>query len=86
MKGFEDIRITNISKISEEFFEVVKKVETLEGNDIFNIEKNYKKEVKDFNKFIEVYNMSLNEKDVIGELDKTIKMLEHRYRSMNINK
>ncbi|ORD95349.1 hypothetical protein HERIO_2563 [Hepatospora eriocheir] len=81
---FSEFHIPESNRISEQFLTIVNNVEFLEKNPNvkFDVKSNYYKDVKDHNKFADIYAKNITNNKPIEELEKTINLIEDRHMKM----
>lgn len=79
LNDFDEVTVSSSKQLYNIGLEIL---ESLKNIQPINVEEKLREEVKQFKNYVSIYNNSLSERNFIGEMDKTIQLLEERYKKL----
>lgn len=83
LKEFGSICIPSARGLHSTFLQICEMAKNLKPS---NVEESLRSEIAEFKRFVDAYKLSINDRDFVGEFDKTIQMMECRFRNIKNGK
>ncbi|KAI4291067.1 hypothetical protein PAPHI01_0367 [Pancytospora philotis] len=83
LKSFMTIAVPSTNKTYDNFLRLCEASKNLKPT---NVDSAFRAQLNEFKTYVELYKASAGEKDFIGEMDKTVQLLEMRYAKLRKNR